>query len=110
MQHARKKAQAGLEIAAEAIRIQHDHFGTDLLLFKKGDQVWLDGKNIHTDYPSEKLRPKCFGPFEIINTIGTINFKLTAGSTFTTSSMLVNLCPTRKTKSMAPTILNRPLT
>ena len=33
-------------------------------------------KNIHTNHPSEKLRPKHFGPFEIIDTIGTINFKL----------------------------------
>ena len=58
------------------MRIQHDRFGTDLPPFKKGDQVWLDGKNIHTDHPSEKLRPKRFGPFEIIDTIGTVNFKL----------------------------------
>ena len=58
------------------MRIQHDHFGMELPPFKKGDQVWLDGKNIHIDHPSEKLRPKCFGPFEIIDTIGTVNFKL----------------------------------
>ena len=48
----------------------------DLLPFKKGDQVWLDSKNIHTNHPSEKLRLKWFGLFEIIDTIGTINFKL----------------------------------
>ena len=40
------------------MRIQNDYFRTELPLFKKGDQVWLDGKNIHTDHPSEKLRPK----------------------------------------------------
>ncbi|ETW78190.1 hypothetical protein HETIRDRAFT_325217, partial [Heterobasidion irregulare TC 32-1] len=34
------------------------------------------GKNIHTNHLSEKLRPKCFGPFKIIDTIRTINFKL----------------------------------
>ena len=39
MQHARKEAQASLEIAAEAIRIQHNHFGMELPPFKKGDQV-----------------------------------------------------------------------
>ena len=76
LQCVRKEAQASLKIAAEAMRIQHDRFGTDLPPFKKGDQVWLDGKNIHTDHPLEKLRPKHFGPFEIIDTIGTINFKL----------------------------------
>ena len=74
LQHARKEAQASTEIVAEAIRIYHDYFGMDLLPFKKGDQVWLDRKNIHTDHPLEKLRPKHFGPFEIINTIGTVNF------------------------------------
>ena len=68
--------QASLKILAEAMRIQHNHFRMDLLPFKKGDQVWLDGKNIHTNHPLEKLRPKHFGPFKIINTIGNINFKL----------------------------------
>ena len=76
LQRARKEAQASLKIAAEAMRIQHDHFGTELPPFKKGDQVWLDGKNIHTNHPSEKLRPKHFGPFEITDTIGTVNFRL----------------------------------
>ena len=44
LQCARKEAQASLKIAAEAIRIQHDYFGTKLPPFKKGDQVWLDRK------------------------------------------------------------------
>ena len=39
MQHARKEAQASLEIVAEAIRIQYNHFGMELPPFKKGDQV-----------------------------------------------------------------------
>lgn len=47
-----------MEIAAESMKTQHDKFGVELPPFKKGDQVWLDGKNIHTDHPSEKLRPK----------------------------------------------------
>ena len=58
LQHARKEAQTSLEIAIEAMWIQHNHFGMDLLPFKKGDQVWLDSKNIHTNHPSEKLRLK----------------------------------------------------
>ena len=58
LQRTRKKAQASLEIAAKAMRIQHDHFGMELLPLKKGDQVWLDRKNIHTNHPSKKLRPK----------------------------------------------------
>ena len=37
LQCARKEAQASLEIAGEAMRIQHDRFGTELLPFKKGD-------------------------------------------------------------------------
>lgn len=76
LQRARKEAQASLEITAEAMRMQHDRFGMELPPFKKGDQVWLDGKHIHMDHPLEKLRPKRFGLFEIIDTIGTVNFKL----------------------------------
>ena len=76
LKKAQDEARASLEIAAESMRIQHDKFGVELPPFKIGDQVWLDGKNIHTDHPSEKLRPKRFGPFKIADTIGTVNYRL----------------------------------
>ncbi len=33
--------------------------------FKEGNQVWLEGRNIHTSHPTTKLAPKQYGPFPI---------------------------------------------
>jgi hypothetical protein len=45
-------------------------------LLKKGNKVYLLRKNIKTKRPSNKLDFKKLGPFEIIEKIGSINFKL----------------------------------
>ena len=34
--------------------------------YKEGDQVWIEGTNLQTLYPSKKLGPKCYGPFKIL--------------------------------------------
>ena len=46
-------------------------------VFQKGDQVWLDGRNIKTYHPTAKLAPKCHGPFPIQRVLSTINYQLT---------------------------------
>jgi len=33
--------------------------------YNKGDQVWVEGTNIKTLYPSAKLSPKRYGPFKV---------------------------------------------
>jgi hypothetical protein len=38
--------------------------------------VWLEGKNLKTQYPTVKLAPKCFGPFKILERIRKISYKL----------------------------------
>ena len=43
--------------------------------FKKGDKVWLDAKNLKTLY-HKKMAPKREGPFEIIEVIGPVTFRL----------------------------------
>jgi hypothetical protein len=45
-------------------------------LLKKGDKVYLLRKNIKTKRPSTKLDFKKLGPFEILEQIGAVNFKL----------------------------------
>ena len=44
--------------------------------FEKGDPVWLDGKNLNTQYESRKLGPKWEGPFKIIEKMGKVTYKL----------------------------------
>ena len=34
--------------------------------YKKGERVWLEGAHLCTSHPMPKLRPKIFGPFEIL--------------------------------------------
>ncbi|EEB89023.1 hypothetical protein MPER_12935 [Moniliophthora perniciosa FA553] len=44
--------------------------------FKVGQKVWLEGKNLHIGYPTKKLSPKREGPFEIIEALGPVNYRL----------------------------------
>ena len=34
--------------------------------YQEGDQVWIEGTNLQTLYPSKKLGPKRYGPFKIL--------------------------------------------
>ena len=34
--------------------------------YQKGDLAWIEGTNLKTLYPSVKLAPKCYGPFEVL--------------------------------------------
>jgi hypothetical protein len=42
---------------------------------KEGDQVWLEGKNLHVK-GTRKLLPKRYGPFTIKEKIGTVAYRL----------------------------------
>jgi hypothetical protein len=44
--------------------------------FKEGDQVWLEGRNLHLDQPSAKLAPKCHRPFTITKALSPITYQL----------------------------------
>ena len=43
---------------------------------KVGDHVWLENKNIHSNWPSKKLDNKRYGPFIISKDIGSGAFEL----------------------------------
>jgi hypothetical protein len=44
--------------------------------YKEGDLVWLDGKNLHMSHPTQKLAPKWYGPFKVVNVINPVAFQL----------------------------------
>ena len=46
-------------------------------IFRKGDQVWLDGCNIKTYHPTAKLAPKQHGPLPIQQVLSPIDYQLT---------------------------------
>ena len=43
--------------------------------FKKGDKVWLDSRNLKTNY-HKKMKPKCKGPFIITEALGPVTYRL----------------------------------
>src|SRR5580692_10642616 len=69
MQTARSSAQKRLEA------IQKSHNQRSRTEMKVGQEVWLEGKNLHI-IGSKKLSPKRYGPFKITEQIGSSAFKL----------------------------------
>jgi hypothetical protein len=50
--------------------------------FKEGEYVWLEGRNLHLDVPSNKLAPKRHGPFPIKRVLSPITYQLTLPGTW----------------------------
>ena len=46
-------------------------------VYQKGDQVWLDGRNIKMYHPTAKLTTKCHRPFPIQKVLSPIDYQLT---------------------------------
>ena len=49
---------------------------TGFKLYKPGERVWLEGTHLHTTHPTRKLRPKRYGPFKVLKTIGEVSYQL----------------------------------
>jgi hypothetical protein len=76
MAKAMKETKAALHLANDAMQLQNERFGDKTPQFGKGDKVWLEGKNLKTQFPSAKLAPKHYGPFEIMDKVGQGAYKL----------------------------------
>lgn len=74
LQRVRKDAEHAHQIAADIMR--NNHPGRQPM-YKEGDRVWLEGKNLTTTHPAAKLRPQRMGPFPIEKVMGPITFRLT---------------------------------
>ena len=44
--------------------------------YQEGDKVWLEATHLHTTHPTKKLSPKHYGPFEVLEVVGPVNFCL----------------------------------
>ena len=44
--------------------------------YQVGDQVWLEGHNLHTTHPSSKLAPRRYGPFTITRVMSRTSYQL----------------------------------
>jgi len=79
------------EITEERIRLMEERWaqattalnqiaeksGTPSAQYNAGEQVWLEGKNLHLPYQATKLAPKRYGPFKIIKEISPVAYQLT---------------------------------
>jgi hypothetical protein len=44
--------------------------------YKEGNQVWLEGMNLKTLYPTAKLGPKRYGPFKVVKQLSEAIYQL----------------------------------
>jgi hypothetical protein len=71
--HARNEAQAAHELAQQTMM---ERITQKLIPFKKGDEVWLNSKNLRLPYLTRKLTPKWEGPFPITEVISPLSYRL----------------------------------
>ena len=68
---AREQARA-LMIKAQQSWVKHK----DTPKYKKGDLVWLEGRNLRLSQPTPKLAPRRHGPFKVIQVMSPVNYRL----------------------------------
>jgi hypothetical protein len=44
--------------------------------YKEGEQVWIEGTNLKTLYPTAKLGPKWYGPFKILKQLSAAVYQV----------------------------------
>ena len=49
---------------------------TRFVPYQEGTQVWLEGTNLRTFYPTAKLVPKRYGPFRIKKVLSDVSYEL----------------------------------
>jgi len=74
----REEALAAHELARSRMA---DRRKSTFIPFKKGDQVWLDSRNLKTIY-HKKMKPKREGPFLITEVLGPVTYRLQLPNTW----------------------------
>ena len=76
MKRIHQKAQDALEQTRQAMAKYYDRRALEQPDIKKGDKVMLNAKNIRSKRPSQKLSPKLYGPFKVLEKRGNSSYKL----------------------------------
>ena len=69
-------AKQSLEFAKEMMKKYADAHRGPTPVYTVGQKVWLEGKNISSLQPSQKLDDQCYGPFEIIKKVSPTTYQL----------------------------------
>jgi hypothetical protein len=76
MKKIRDEAAAALEKTQKTMKKHYDAHRREAPVFKVGDKVWLEAKDITTDRPTKKFDDTRLGPYEILEKIGASAYKL----------------------------------
>ena len=81
METTREEAKTAMERTKETMKRQYDKRTCQSQSLKTGEQVWLETRNIQTNWPSKKLDQKRYRPFTIKEEIrqGTYRLELPEG-------------------------------
>ena len=77
LQEIRAQAQEAM-IRAQMMWVKH----RDTLLYKEGDLVWLEGRNLQTNQPAAKLAARRHGPFPIRKVLSPVTYQLILPATW----------------------------
>ena len=82
----------------------------DWQLFKTGQKVWLEAKNLNLPYLTKKIAPKRLGPFEITEEVGTRSYRLKLPDQWTIHDVfhVSLLTPFKETDVHGPAFINPP--
>jgi hypothetical protein len=83
---------------------------TTFITHHKGDQVWLDTKNLKTTHPTHKLQAKRYGPFKVINVLSHVAYQLQLPNTWKIHNVFHTsyLSPYKETVEHGPNFLQPP--
>jgi hypothetical protein len=76
MKKIRDEAGAALKKAQERMKKYYDKKRVPAPDFKVGQRVYVEGTNVTTDRPSDKLADRRLGPYEILEKVGAAAYKL----------------------------------
>ena len=77
--HRLKQIKEARDKAEQALRISKEK--PIPVAFSKGDQVWLEGRNLKTHHPTVKLAPRRYSPFPIARKLSPVTYRLTLPAT-----------------------------
>src|SRR5258707_15235484 len=82
MKEVHDEAKACLTIAADVMKHYHDRRKGQSVDYKLGNEVWLEGRHLTSLRPTKKFADKRYGPFKILEKIGSSSYKLDLPTTW----------------------------